>query len=83
MSLEGILVRLEVIWHKICHPHHTIIWRHNPVLDDPDFKCEGDIVCHTCNQLYWCRFYDHPDRFKTDKINEIKHDYDDFGKDKK
>ena len=34
---------------------HDIEWRANT---DYEPDCPGDIVCHTCNLVLWCRWYD-------------------------
>jgi hypothetical protein len=60
MTLDGILARISAIWHKVIHPRHKLVWRSDPVLDDPEFKCEGDIFCETCEMFFWCRYYDNP-----------------------
>jgi len=67
---DGIIARIEAVCHKILHPFHKLIWKLDPISDDPEFKCEGDIVCQTCNVIFWCRFYDDPDRFNNKKIND-------------
>lgn len=69
MTKDGILARIDAIWHKIRHPTHDLVWKDSPVMNDPEFKCEGDILCNTCNIIFWCRFYDDPNRFNYDKIN--------------
>jgi len=45
--------RIRAILHKLTHPGHELVWRR---LDDS--PCPGDIVCETCNSLFWCRLYD-------------------------
>jgi hypothetical protein len=42
--------KISAIWHKIVHPTHKIIWKYKP-----DEECDGDIVCDTCDRLFWCR----------------------------
>lgn len=32
---------------------HDVEWASNK-----DEVCAGDIVCHTCNLIIWCRWYD-------------------------
>ena len=53
------LARLSAIAHKIRHPSHKLVWRKDPH-EDSMFRCEGDIVCDTCDILFWCRYYDDP-----------------------
>ena len=60
MTLDGILARLQAIWHKVCHPSHKILWNFDPVIDDPEFNHNGDIVCAKCDKVFWCRWYDTP-----------------------
>lgn len=69
MTLAGIFARIDAVWHKITHPKHKISWKDDPILDDPYFVCEGDIVCKTCNKLFWCRYYD-LSKSKRSKIEE-------------
>jgi hypothetical protein len=73
MTLDSILARLSAILHKIRHPDHKLLWKHNPVLDDHDIRCEGDIVCESCKKFFWCRFYDNPNRFDYGKINDVNY----------
>jgi len=54
-KLNGFHARLEAILHKIFHPNHRLIWR-----TQREEICSGDIVCDTCNKIYWCRWYDNP-----------------------
>ena len=32
---------------------HQVEWKYSP-----EDTCYGDIVCHTCNLIIWCRWYD-------------------------
>jgi hypothetical protein len=57
--IDGILARIHAVCHKILHPTHKLLWKNSPILNDPEFKCAGDIVCETCDIIFWCRFYDH------------------------
>lgn len=50
MSWYGFLARLDAIIHKICHSKHKILWR-----TCTDEICDGDIICETCNTVFWCR----------------------------
>ena len=50
MNLDPIICKLQAIWHKIIHPTHKLIWIYKP-----DEICDGDIVCDTCNIIFWCR----------------------------
>lgn len=50
MIWYGFLARLDAIFHKIRHPRHKMSWRSNA-----DEICDGDIVCKTCNSVFWCR----------------------------
>ena len=68
MTKDGIIARIEAICHKIRHPTHKLVWKFEPVSDDPDFKCEGDIICSDCDRIYWCRFYDDPKHGESKKI---------------
>lgn len=49
----GISARIDAVCHKILHPRHKIIWRFAP-----DELCPGDIVCDTCDIIFWCRALD-------------------------
>ncbi len=53
MTILGLSARIDAICHKIRHPHHKILWRF-----DPDEICPGDIVCETCDIVFWCRALD-------------------------
>jgi len=50
MTWYGFLARLGAILHKIAHPSHKMRWRTNM-----DEICPGDIVCETCDIVFWCR----------------------------
>jgi hypothetical protein len=50
MTWYGLLARIDVVLHKIRHPKHRMIWRYKP-----DALCPGDIVCDTCDVIFWCR----------------------------
>jgi len=54
MTLDGFIARLQAICHKIRHPKHKLVWKHSP----EEGLCKGDIVCETCDIVFWCRFYD-------------------------
>ena len=62
MNIDGVLARISAIWHKVTHPRHKLSWTSDPVLNDPDFVCKGDIICDTCKKFFWCRYYDNPTR---------------------
>jgi hypothetical protein len=48
----GIQARLDGL---LCYlRRHRVEWRAN--VDDG--VCPGDIVCHTCDRIHWCRWYD-------------------------
>ena len=49
----GICARMSAISHKISHPDHKLNWNH-----DKDEYLKGDIVCETCNHIFWCRQLD-------------------------
>ena len=66
MTLDGFIARLHAIWHKIIHPTHKLVWKSSPA----EGLCKGDIVCDTCNVLFWCRYYDLSEKEK----NEIDYD---------
>jgi len=53
MKIRGIQARLHAIGHKIAHPTHKVFWR-----VQADKTCDGDIICDTCQRIYWCRFQD-------------------------
>jgi hypothetical protein len=52
MTFNGFVARLQAITHKIFNPKHKVIWRTRA-----DEVCSGDIVCETCDRIYWCRSY--------------------------
>lgn len=51
----GFQARISAILHKIRHPKHRLLWRTNV-----DEICPGDIVCETCDQIFWCRAQEKP-----------------------
>jgi len=53
ISYWGFRGRMDAIIHKILHPLHDIKWR-----TDADDVCDGDIICETCDYIFWCRVYD-------------------------
>jgi len=53
ISRWGLHARLDAIIHKIRHPSHKIRWRF-----DADDVCDGDIICETCDVVFWCRVHD-------------------------
>jgi hypothetical protein len=57
MTFNGIIARINAIIHKLLNLNHYIIWRYLDKDDDKNI-CEGDIVCQTCNIIFWCRYYD-------------------------
>lgn len=57
MSYNGITARLQAIFHKILHPKHKVLWR-----ADADKICPGDIICDTCDIIFWCRIQDRKDK---------------------
>jgi len=44
-KIDGISARLRAVFHKISHPMHKMRWR----------KDDCDIICETCERIYWCR----------------------------
>ena len=54
MNIHGIIARITAIVHKILHPTHKLVWKCDP----QDTICDGDIVCETCETIFWCRYYD-------------------------
>lgn len=49
----AVSARLRYLLHGACG--HAVVWRTSP----PDLPlCSGDIVCHSCAQVLWCRAYD-------------------------
>jgi hypothetical protein len=54
MIFDGLLCRIEAIWHKICNPSHSIIWKYHELEEDKEI-CKGDILCKNCNKIFWCR----------------------------
>lgn len=50
--------RLMAILHKICNPKHDVVWRYYETEQDKLICPNGDIVCNTCNILFFCRTYD-------------------------
>ena len=50
VSWQGLLYRFEAVFHKIFHPSHRMRWR-----AEKDILCTGNIICETCNHIYWCR----------------------------
>jgi hypothetical protein len=54
MTMFGLLSRLDAILHKILHPSHDIIWKWHESEEDKEI-CDGDILCKTCDKIYWCR----------------------------
>jgi hypothetical protein len=53
--------RLDGLWCLL--RRHDVDWRASSN-DIPG--CSGDIVCHTCERVHWCRWYDRPNRRQTD-----------------
>lgn len=49
--IDFLLGRLDGIWHIL--RGHRLEWKSNR-----DRICAGDIVCHTCSLLIWCRWND-------------------------
>jgi hypothetical protein len=64
MTFDGLLCRIEAIWHKICNPSHSIIWKYHEFEEDKEVCPNGDILCKTCDRIYWCRTYE--DKIKDD-----------------
>lgn len=52
-NIYGIFGRIHAIFHKIMHPTHKVYWRFAA-----DEICAGDIVCNTCDCMFWCRVQD-------------------------
>ena len=50
MRWLGFVARIDAILHKFLHPTHNVRWRTNE-----GSICPGDIVCETCNHVFWCR----------------------------
>lgn len=63
-----ILAIKSIIIHKIFHPSHKIIWKISP----EEFICPGDIVCETCDVVYWCRSYNF--KYYKNWIKELEKD---------
>ncbi len=61
MTWYGFSARVNIIWHKIIHPTHNVKWR-----VDVGKECDGDIVCETCDTIYWCRLHD----LSTEELNK-------------
>ena len=47
----SILARIDALLHVL--QGHKVSWKVN--CDD---NCKGDIVCHTCNMIIWCRAHE-------------------------
>lgn len=46
-----LLARFDGLMHKL--KGHKVEWAMSPMV-----TCKGDIVCHTCNVVLWCRWLD-------------------------
>lgn len=53
MWLAALGGRLSYLVHRACG--HSVAWR-TSTLEPP--LCHGDIVCHDCGRLLWCRAQD-------------------------
>ena len=52
MWLEALAARLAYFTHRVSG--HSVTWNRPPV----DGACAGDVVCHDCGQVLWCRAHD-------------------------
>jgi hypothetical protein len=51
MTILGLKARLHGLWCLLAG--HDVHWRARA-----DDVCPGDIICHTCRCLHWCRRHD-------------------------
>jgi len=58
--LFGIFSRIAYVYHTLCY--HDTQWTgppwNLPPDVDPDSFCGHDIICHTCQEVIWCRGMD-------------------------
>ena len=50
LSWDGFWARMSALWHRIRHPWHFMVW-----CTPAEELCRGDLICHTCNCIFWCR----------------------------
>ena len=61
MRWYGFLARIDAILHKILHLQHSVKWRTNE-----GSLCPGDIVCETCDHVFWCRMLENKEMVDCD-----------------
>lgn len=52
MTFYGLMARLQGVMHIL--RGHDVEWNADPETE----WCAGDIICHTCDLLIWCRWHD-------------------------
>jgi hypothetical protein len=50
LSWDGFWARMSALWHRIRHPWHFMVW-----CTPAEELCRDDLICHTCNCIFWCR----------------------------
>jgi hypothetical protein len=58
---RNISCRVDAVVHKILYPTHNVKWKDKESIcidEDGTVLCPGDIICKTCNKVFWCRAYD-------------------------
>lgn len=69
MWLAALGGRFAYVVHRACG--HAVTWKTRPA-DLP--LCSGDVVCHDCGQVLWCRAYD-PWRARPSGIDSVPADH--------